>query len=168
MTPRRLTRLDRWWLERAQHRRIDRNAGNFCMLLGLMLPSMSIILQGPVPTSTLNDMPAILQVTMCTWIFFGCGLKVHGVLCGSRWYFPKTSLAKAYIWGCVGAPVATTGALVYGYYILSGTPNFLSALGGVSTPMFGLGISIQAFFYWLEARRISRNERLLTRREMHT
>lgn len=139
------------------------------MLIGLMLPSMSIILQGPTPNSVLADMPTWLQIAMCGCIFGGCGIKLHGALTGSRFYFPRTSLTTSYRWGYTGAPMATVGALVYGWFILSGTPTFLSALGGVSTPMFGIGISIQALFYWLESRRIARNERTLIRlyREDH-
>jgi hypothetical protein len=156
--------LDQWWTEKSPKRRIDRNAGNMCMLLGLMLPSLAIILQGPIPNSILDDMPVALQLSMCVCIFSGCGIKLHGAMSGSRWYFPRTPLTKSYRWGYTGAPMATVGAFVYGWYILSGTPNYLSALGGVSTPMFGLGISIQAVFYWLESRRIERNQRVLIRR----
>lgn len=165
MTPRRLTRLDRWWARRAQKRRIDRNAGNMFMLVGLILPSLSIILQGPTPNSALDDMPSNLQITMCVWIFLGCSIKLHGAVSGSRWYFPDAKLTSCYRWGYIGAPIATAGALVYGYFILSGTPTFLSALGGVSTPLFGIGISVQAFLYWLESRRISHRERDLRRVE---
>lgn len=162
MTPRRMTLLDRWWAEKAT-RRLDRNAGNMCMLIGLMMPSLSIILQGPVPNSVLEDMSNHLQVSMCVCIFLGCGIKLHGALSGSRWYFPNTTLKSAYRYGYIGAPIATAGALVYGWYILSGTPTFLSALGGVSTPLFGIGISAQALFYWLESRRIAHREVVITR-----
>jgi hypothetical protein len=157
-----LARLDHWWSQTSPRRRLDRNAGNMCMLIGLMLPSLSIILQGPTPNSVLEDMPTGLQLAMCACIFIGCGIKLHGALSGSRWYLPRTPLKTSYRWGYTGAPAATMGAFVYGYFILSGTPTFLSALGGVSTPMFGLGISLQAVLYWLESRRIDRNERILT------
>lgn len=133
------------------------------MLIGLMLPTLSIVLQGPVPNSALEDMHEGLQVAMCAAIFLGCGTKLHGALSGSKWYFPKTRLAKAYRWGYTGAPLATMGTWVYAYYILSGTETFWSALSGISTPMFGLGISIQALFYWLESRRIDNAEWILTR-----
>ena len=154
--------LDCWWLEASPQRRLDRNPGNLCMLLGLMLPCLAIILQGPVPNSALRLMPEGLQVAMCACIFGGLGIKLHGAMSGSRFYFPRTSLKKSYQWGYTGAPVATMGTFVYGYYILAGTPNFLSALGGVSTPMFGMGVSITAVLYWLESRRIERNEQILT------
>lgn len=156
-----IDRLDRWWIEVSPRRRLDRNAGNGFMLVGLMLPSLSIVLQGPTPNSVLEDMGDGLQITMCAAIFIGCGIKLHGVLSGSRWYFPKADLKTCYRWGYTGAPLAAMGCLVYGYYILSGTPNFLSALGGVATPMFGFGISVQAVLYWLESRRIERNEKIL-------
>lgn len=158
--------LDQWWTDVSPRRRLDRNAGNMAMLVGLMLPSLSIVLQGPTPNSVLEDMPDGLQISMCACIFFGCGIKLHGALTGARWYLPKTTLTQSYRWGYIGAPMATAGCLVYGYYILSGTPTFLSALGGVATPLFGAGISIQALFYWLESRRISRNTRAGTRKEL--
>lgn len=157
-----LRRLDQWWTRVSPERRLDRSPANICMLIGLMLPALSIILQGPVPNSVLDDMPVWLQIAMCIAIFVGCGIKLHGALSGSRWYFPNTKLLKSYRWGYTGAPAASTGAFVYGWFILSGTPTFLSAMGGVSTPMFGLGISLQAGLYWLESRRIERNERILT------
>lgn len=155
-------RIDQWWADRASRRRLDRNAGNLFMLMGLIMPSLSIILQGPVPNSVLEDMSNQLQVSMCVCIFIGCSIKLHGALSGSRWYFPHTTLRSAYKYGYIGAPIATAGALVYGWYILSGTPSFLSALGGVSTPLFGVGISVQAIFYWLESRRIEHREVVLT------
>lgn len=158
-----LTHTDQWWAHAAPQRRLDRNAGNLSMLLGLMLPSLSIILQGPSPNSVLVDMSDDLQITMCAWIFLGCGIKLHGAMSGSRWYFPKTELKNSYKYGYIGAPIATAGALVYGWFILSATPTFLSALGGVSTPCFGIGISVMAVFYWLESRRIHQRERVLTR-----
>lgn len=167
MTPRNLlAHIDKRWADRAPQRRLDRNAANVCMLLGLMLPSMSIILQGPTPSSVLQDMPTGLQIGMCACIFIGCGIKLHGALAGSRFYFPHADLKTCYRWGYTGAPMATMGSFVYGYYILSGTSTFLSALGGVSTPMFGLGIAIQAVFYWLESRRIEHTEAILIEQEI--
>lgn len=156
-------RLDQWWAEVSPRRRLDRGPANLFMLAGLMLPSLSIILRGPTPNSVLRDMPDALQIAMCFCIFVGCGIKLHGALSGMRWYFPKANLQTCYRWGYTGAPMATMGALVYGWFILSGTDNFLSALGGISTPLFGCGISVQAVMYWLESRRIERNERILIR-----
>ena len=160
-------KLDRWWVDLSPRRRMDRNAGNLCMLIGLMLPTMSIILQGPVPNSPVADMPETLQVAMCGAIFVGCGTKLHGAMAGSRWWFPRTSLAKSYRWGVTGAPLATAGCWVYGWFILSGTETVWSALSGIATPMFGLGISIQAGFYWLESRRIDNAERILKRQAVN-
>lgn len=153
--------LDLWWSINSPKRRIDHNAANLYMLAALILSSLSIVLQGPVPSSVLEDMPDGLQVAMCACISIGCSIKLHGALSGSRWYFPKTRLKKSYRWGYTGAPMATVGCLVYGWFILSGTDTFLSALGGVATPLFGIGISHQAVLYWLESRRIAHNEHAL-------
>lgn len=157
-----MTTLDGWWEDISPHRRLDFNFGNLSMLIGLMLPSLSIILTGPVPTSILTDMPEGLQVAMCACIFFGAGMKLHGALAGHRYWFPTMSVKRCYTYGYSGAPLASVGCITYGYYILSNTQNFWSALGGVATPLFGVGIMAQAFLYILEYRRIDRNERRLT------
>jgi hypothetical protein len=136
------------------------------MLIGLMLPTMSIILTGPVPNSALMNMPESLQIAMCCCIFLGCGMKLHGALAGRRFYFPGTSVKRCYTYGYSGAPLATVGCITYGYYILSNTDNFLSALGAISTPMFGTGITAQAVLYMLEYRRIDRNEKRIRNREL--
>lgn len=153
-----VTSLDNWWEDASPQRRIDFNFGNMGMLLGLMCPSLSIVLKGPVPNSALGMMSTGLQILMCVCIFGGCGMKLHGALSGRRFYFPGTPLKTCYRYGYSGAPIATMGALVYGWYILSNTENWSSALSGVSTPCFGIGISLQAVLYWLEYRRIQRNE----------
>lgn len=153
--------MDRWWVKVSPERRLDRNAGNMAMLVGLMTPTLSIILRGPTPNSALNDMPDGIQIWMCAFIFGGCGLKLFGALSGFPWFRPKAKLKDCYKWGFVGAPMATAGALVYGWYILSATENLWSALSGISTPCFGVGISIQAFIYWLEWRRIDHAEETL-------
>src|SRR5690348_9601538 len=93
--------LDAWWARSSPERRLDRNAGNMCMLIGLMLPALSIVLQGPPPNSVLLGMGPHLQIAMCACIFIGCGIKLHGALSGSRWYFPKTKRAQSYRWGYI-------------------------------------------------------------------
>lgn len=157
-----ISSMDKWWDRVSPERRLDRNAGNIFMLVGLMMPSVSIVLRGPTPNSALNFMPSWLQIWMCVFIFAGCGLKLHGAFMGFRFYFPHARLANCYRWGFVGAPLATCGAWVYGWYILANTQDFWSAVQGVSTPMFGTGISVQAVIYWLEWRRIKRREIKLT------
>lgn len=159
-----IRRLDRWWERNSPKRRIDFNLGNMFMLAGLMLPSFSIVLRGPVPSSALAAMPTTLQTAMCGCIFAGCGMKLHGALAGRRFYFRRTPLKRCYRYGYTWAPLATIGTWVYAYYIIRGTQNFWSALGAISTPMFGLGISLQAVLYWLEYRRIDRNEKRLIAR----
>src|SRR6476661_402383 len=99
--------MDDWWTRTSPQRRLDRNAGNMAMLIGLMLPTLSIVLQGPPPNSALDGMGTHLQISMCACIFLGCGIKLHGALSGSRWWFPKTKLAQSYRWGYIGAPLAT-------------------------------------------------------------
>lgn len=151
--------LDLWWDETSSSRRLDHYPANLCMLIGLILSSFSIVLQGPSPTSVLVDMSPEMQIAMCVCIFGGCVIKLHGVLSHTRIWFPSKPLRKCYQLGYTGAPLATAGLFVYGYFILHSTPTWLSALGGVLTPLLGVGISLQGCVYWLEARRIERRER---------
>jgi hypothetical protein len=58
-----------------------------------------------------------------------------------------------------GAPFASAGLIVYGYFLLLNTPTWISSFGAVFYPILGVGISVQALFYMLEARRIEHNER---------
>jgi hypothetical protein len=153
--------LDDWWFRVSPDRRLDRNLGNFCMLLGLMFPTAVIMLTGPSPRTALTEMSRWLQTWMCAFIFLGCLLKMHGVLAGTRWYFPKMTVKRCYSFGFIGAPFASSGLLVYGYFLISSVPNWIAAVSTVLTPMLGVGIGLQGFIYWLEYRRIDHNEAIM-------
>lgn len=151
--------LENWWEASLPKRRLDHNIANMCMLFGLSLPALSIMLLGPTPTSALRDMSEQLQVAMCTCIFVGCVVKLHGALCHTRFYFPNKPLRHCYQIGYRGAPVASAGLFVYGYYLIEGTPTWTSAVGTVGTTFFAFGVLLQGGVYWLEARRLERLER---------
>lgn len=153
--------LDAWWDKASKERRLDHSPSNLFMIVGLMLSSLSIILQGPSPSSAVIGMPIELQVAMCGCIFGGLTIKFEGALSHTRFYRRDRPLKKCYQRGYTGAPLASSGLFVYGWYILSNTPNWLSALGSVLVAFLGAGVSAQAVLYWLEARRIERNERAL-------
>jgi hypothetical protein len=153
--------LDTWWERASPQRRLDMNMGNLFLLAGLMLPAMSIMLTGPSPSSVLRNMSDGMQVCMCSAIFLGCGMKLHGAVAGRRFWFPKTPLKRSYTYGYSGAPIAAVGCITYGYYILTNTENFWSVLSGIGIPLFGVGVLLQGGLYLLEYRRIDRNERQL-------
>jgi multisubunit Na+/H+ antiporter MnhG subunit len=156
-------RVDDWWDRTAPTRRLDRNAGNMCMLIGLALTSFSVILIGPSPSSAIRDMTDHLQIAMCVCIFSGCLIKLFGAVAHSRFFFRHMRVKTCYQIAVGGAPFAASGLFVYGWFLLENTPSWTSALGAVLTPMLGAGILIQSVFYLLEARRIGRNERLMIR-----
>lgn len=150
--------LDAWWARASPERRLDHNLANICMLIGLALPSLSIVLIGPVPSSAVANMSPNLQISMCACIFGGCVMKLHGALSHTRFWFPNTPIKRCYQIGYSGAPAAVAGLLVYGYFLMLNTVTWLSALGAVLTPLLGVGIGLQACVYWLEARRIEHAE----------
>lgn len=147
--------LDRWW---GKPHRIDHHPLVICALSGLIGPSLAIVLVGPVPSSVLEGMPNWLQIIMCACIVFGCGGMVHGALLGTRWYFygsRRKALRRAY----TSAPLAVSGLIVYGLFILANTGgNFISALSGVLTPFLGLGLFLVSLMYVLEDRRLEHAE----------
>jgi hypothetical protein len=153
--------LDVWWEHKSGELRLDHYPANLCLLIGLICSSLSIILIGPVPNSRLTLMSPDLQILMCICIFIGCLIKLHGVLAHSRYWFPNISLKHCYQLGYNGAPIGAAGLFVYGFYLLEGTQNWLSALGTILTPLLGLGILLQGGVYWLESRRIEKVERYL-------
>ena len=153
--------LDRWWEGASRERRIDFNLGNEALLLGLSIPAMSIILNGPVPNSSLIRMPIWLQIAMCVCIFVGCLMKLHGAMSGHRWWFPQTPLKRSYTYGFAGAPIAFVGCVTYSWFILGSVENFWSAMSSIGILFFGTGILGQAILYLLEYRRIDRNEHTL-------
>lgn len=155
--------LDDWWFRVSPNRRLDRNMGNLCMLIGLIFPTFVIMVRGPAPSTALHAMPKWLQAWMCGFIFFGCLIKLHGVLSGTRWYFPHSTVKRCYSYGFIGAPIASSGLLVYGYFLISAVPNWIAAISATLTPMLGLGIGFQGIVYWLEWRRIDRNEEIMIR-----
>lgn len=155
--------LDLWWEEKRDHLRLDHYPANLCLLFGLIFASLSILLIGPTPSSNLMLMSDDLQIAMCACIFIGCMIKIQGVLSGSRFWFPRMSYRRCYQLGYNGAPIASAGLFVYGFFLLQGTPNWTSALGTVLTPLLGLGVLLQGGVYWLEARRIEHVERNMIR-----
>lgn len=156
-----MTVLDHWWEEASPNRRIDLNFGNMGLLLSLILPSLAIAIRGPSASSPLVHMSIDLQKYMCGCIFIGCGMKLHGAMAGRRFWFPATTIKRCYAYGFSGAPIATAGLITYGYFILSYVPSPWALMTGLSTPLFGVGIAAQALLYYLEYRRIDRNEKRL-------
>lgn len=146
--------LDTWWLRKSSQRRLDRNAIGICALFGFVGPTLSVILVGPAPSSALSGMPDGLQISMCVCIVVGLLTMLYGALSGFPWWFPNTPIRRSYAMGYTGAPAAVIGLGVYAYFIIMNTQTWSSALSAVLTPVLALGISIQAFTYWLEVRRI--------------
>lgn len=153
--------LDIWWAVTADCRRLDHAPANACMIVGLMLSTMSILLQGPSPNSTLEGMTPDLQMFMCLCIFVGLGIKLHGALAHTRFFRRNMPLRKCYEYGYRGAPLASSGLFVYSWYIISNTVGWLSALGSVLVGFLGFGILLQGMAYWLESRRLETLEHQL-------
>lgn len=162
-------RLDNWWEQVSPKRRLDRGPVYLCVLLGLAGPALSIILFGPVPNNAaLLGMSDGLQIAMCGLIFLHCVLGLHAACAGARFYFPAMTAKRAYRLGYSAAPAGVAALCVYGAVILSNAFQavtvkiaVVSALSGILTPALGVGIAVQAVLFWLESRRIDRNEQAI-------
>lgn len=156
-----ITMLDRWWQQSAPTRRLDHSPANLCMVLGLMAPALSIVLVGPSPSSALADMGENIQILMCACIFTGGAIKLHGAASHTRFWFRDRALRRCYQIGYAGAPIASAGLFVYGYYLIENTVTWSSTLGATGTMFFAVGLLLQGFVYWLESRRLETAERQL-------
>lgn len=146
--------IERWW-ERRQFR-IDRNPVYIAAMAAIAVPSLSIVLYGPVPTSNVKELPVPTQIALCICILTGCVMALRACLIRE----PK----RAYRLGATWLPLTCGGLFTYGLVVLTNTDNASSALGGFLTPALGGGLAAQAVFMWLEARRIARKELELTKR----
>jgi hypothetical protein len=155
--------LDKWWETKFSALRLDHNISNFCVILGLIITALSTLILGSTPTSSLNVAPRSTEMAMCACIFIGLSIKMHGVLAHSRWYFPNTTLRRCYQFGYTGAPIASAGLFVYGFYLIEHTELWSSVIGACVTPFLGVGVLLQGGMYWLEARRMERAEREMIR-----
>lgn len=155
-------RLDHWWQSKSEGRRLDRAPANLGLTVGLMFPCLSIVLRGPSPTSFLSSMDNVTQIAMCAMIFTGLAICLHGMILGSRWYFPHATLVRCYRKAMYGGPLAIVGLAVYTYFLVIGTPNVWGTLNVFLTPALGLAVAGQCLLYWLDMRRIAKNKTLFT------
>lgn len=157
--------LDVWWEKTSPKRRLDHHPLYVCVLVGLLGPALSIVMFGPLPASALAGMSDTLQVMLCTLLVMHSVIGLHAVFLGTRFYL-KGPLKRAYRLGYSAAPAGVASLFVYGVVVLanafqsvSAKIMVMSALSGILTPLLGLGVALQALLFWLESRRIERNEK---------
>lgn len=155
-------RLDGWWQHRSENRRLDRAPANLAIVVGLMVPAGSIALRGPASNSFIAGMATSTQIAMCSCIFVGLAICLHGMCMGSRFYFPDASLTRCYKKAAYGGPLAFVGLAVYTFFLATSTPDMWGTLNIFLTPALGLGIIGQMFLYWLDVRRIRNNKATFT------
>lgn len=142
--------LDNWWTNQAPRHRLDRGPTYICNMIPIWLYSLSTILFGPVPNSSVAELPDYIQIMLSLCIFMGATICLYGTC------RPGLDPRFSYKLGYSAAPATSLGLFVYGWAIISGTPNWTSALGGLVGPFMGLGAALNAIGFWLEIRRLSR------------
>lgn len=89
-----------------------------------------------------------------------------GSLLGSPWFFPKCLRKHSYMAGIIGIPLHAFATFYYGIVVMAESENPVSTLAGALAPCISIGVVINLFYFWLEIRRIARNEIRLVARGM--
>lgn len=159
-----LKAFDRAWQRYVDIRRIDRNPSYFCCHLGLNLFALSMILVGPLPDSPLKDSSQFVQDCFSYFLFFGTLICMMGCLVGSKYFFPKVHRRTGYRIGIIGNPTVVGAIFYYGATYVGQVHNWSSTLAAGFGPVLGAALLINAFFFWLEIRRINQNMHVIHRR----
>jgi hypothetical protein len=148
--------LDSWWTHQAPKHRLDRGPSYLVLLVPVWLYSLSVLLVGPVPKSTVDELPVAVQYAVMLVIFGGSTGQLVGSLLGSRFVKPHFDTRRSYRIGYSAAPMTAMGLFAYGWAVVHDTPNWTSAFGGLVGPAIGLGALINAVLFVAEARRLDR------------
>lgn len=154
---------DHWW--RTRKRRYDRGPVYMAMILALWFTSISMILIGPVPDSSISELSSSTQRMLSISLFLGSSICLIGASSGSRYFLDSWKITKSYQWAIIGMPFIATSIGFYGYAVYVHTPNWASALGATLAPLLGMGGCFNSIFIWLESRRIEANVATITARE---
>lgn len=134
--------------------RLDHSRMYICVTFGLWITSLSLILVGPVPNSTISNLNEFTQMSMAGVIFVGTSIKLHGIISGTRFYKPNRDPRDYYSqakWAAVATNVSM-GVYVWSIFNYYGD-LLLSTMGG----SLGLFIVIGGFWTsWDFANEIDR------------
>lgn len=147
--------LDDWWGLQAPKHRLDRGPSYICNMIPIWLYSLSTILFGPVPNSSVAELPDYLQMMLAFCIFMGATICLYGTI------KPRADPRYSYRLGYSAAPATSIGLFVYGWAIINDTPNWTSAFAGLVGPFMGIGALLNALGFWLEIRRLNRVDAVL-------
>ncbi|AXH46871.1 membrane protein [Mycobacterium phage Aminay] len=150
-------RVDRWWSRVASDRRIDHGPMYVFVTTAMMLISLSLMLVGPVPKSSLAGLSEATQDLLAIALFLGSATCFNGLASGTRFWRPKANKLSCYQLGIAGTPAVFGSLVVYGWATIAATTSWVSAVSGVLPPAIALGAITNGITFWLEVRRIRRN-----------
>ncbi|AYN57982.1 membrane protein [Mycobacterium phage Fowlmouth] len=111
--------------------RLDHGRMYVCVVVGLFLTSLSMIVLGPLPDSTISNLNEFTQTSMAFVLFLGSLSCIIGMSRGTRFFFPRADLRDSYLiakWSIPGV-VASLGTYVIAILVNYGS-IWLSALSG--------------------------------------
>lgn len=89
--------------------RIDHSRSYLAVTLGLWLMSISLIVIGAAPQSSIDKLNSSTHQLMAGIIFLGTTAQIHGSLCGTRYFFPDRDIRDCYyqaLWAILPVNVA--------------------------------------------------------------
>jgi hypothetical protein len=145
--------------------RLDHGRMYMCVTVGLWITSLSLILVGPVPNSTISNLNVFTQMSMAVVMFLGSTAKIIGFLRGTRFLRPDADIRDSYLIAMWAILATNTGLSVYVIAIFMNYGNFLlSTMGGSLGLSMVIGALWNAWDFRSEIHRINAefNDRYLS------
>lgn len=119
-------------------KRIDHGRTYMCVIMGMLFWSLSLLMIGPVPNSTIDELSDYVQNILAASIFVGSFVCCVGCLTGTMVCLPKADVRLSYkfaLWG-IPAIAGSVGTYVWAIIHDSGNGTFWTSVCASSMSMF--------------------------------
>lgn len=127
-----------------------------CGMLGFFTWSLSLMVIGPIPNSTISELSDSIQDMLAASIFIGSGVCLSGSLIGTRFLRPKADVRLSYKFALWGIPAISGSIGVYVWAIIHDTGSFwLSAYAGSIGLFLCIGVLLNGIDIAFEIARLN-------------
>lgn len=149
-------------------KRLDHGRMYMCIVWALLVWSVASLVVGPIPNSTISELPQSVQSILSLVLFLGAMVKLIGIYSGGRWFMPHTDIRTSYRYAVAAMPAVSGPLIVYVGTIVD-TYHYqfwLSALAGALGMGIIAGSMWNAWDFLQEIKRIDRGVEYL-KQEKH-
>ncbi|ABD58453.1 gp37 [Mycobacterium phage PBI1] len=105
-------------------RRIDHGRMYVSCMMGLWVWSLSLLVIGPVPNSTIDELTDYVQNILASCIFIGSFVCLCGIAIGTKYVLPKADIRLCYRFSLWGIPALAGSVGTYAWAIAHNTGSF--------------------------------------------